>query len=90
MAVAQKRDTPGSEMEAAPVAGENPLIPNKKLCALYTAMVELRLLEEFLALKRRPKVGSAGGTRGEEGCRVSTAIDLKPGDLTSDGAAGAD
>jgi TPP-dependent pyruvate/acetoin dehydrogenase alpha subunit len=67
---------------------ENPLIPNKKLRALYTAMVELRLLEEFVAsLQKTKKTKPAARLHtapGEEACFVSTLIDLEPGDLTSD------
>jgi TPP-dependent pyruvate/acetoin dehydrogenase alpha subunit len=67
---------------------ENPLIPNKKLRALYTAMVELRLLEEFVArLQKTKKTKPAARLytgAGEEACLVSTLIDLEPGDLTSD------
>jgi TPP-dependent pyruvate/acetoin dehydrogenase alpha subunit len=67
---------------------ENPLIPNKKLRALYTAMVELRLLEEFIArLQKTQKTKPAARLHTalkEEGCFVSTLIDLEPGDLTSD------
>jgi TPP-dependent pyruvate/acetoin dehydrogenase alpha subunit len=67
---------------------ENPLIPNKKLRVLYTAMVELRLLEEFIArLQKTQKTKPAArlySGHGEEGCLVSALIDLEPGDLTSD------
>jgi acetoin:2,6-dichlorophenolindophenol oxidoreductase subunit alpha len=68
---------------------ENPLIPNKKLRALYTAMVELRLLEEFVARLQKTKKNKPPArlstAPGEEGCFVSTLIDLEPGDLTSAG-----
>lgn len=79
---APKTGTPGNQT----AAWENPLIPNKKLRALYTAMVELRMLEEFAASRAPRSRGKALHriARGEEGCRVSTALDLKPGDLTSD------
>jgi TPP-dependent pyruvate/acetoin dehydrogenase alpha subunit len=78
-----------SRAKAKPAAKwENPLIPNKKLRALYTAMVELRLLEEFVArLQRTKKTKPAARLYtgpGEEACLVSTLIDLEPGDLTSD------
>jgi TPP-dependent pyruvate/acetoin dehydrogenase alpha subunit len=65
---------------------ENPLIPNKKLRALYTAMVELRILEERIdSLQKKAKPKARLHTApGEEACRVSTLIDLEPGDLTSD------
>ncbi len=78
-----------TRVQAKPAAKwENPLIPNKKLRALYTAMVELRLLEEFIAkLQKTRKIKPAARFHtapGEEACLVSTAIDLEPGDLTSD------
>jgi TPP-dependent pyruvate/acetoin dehydrogenase alpha subunit len=76
------------DLGGEPVAWENPLIPNKKLRALYVAMVELRLLGEHFAQRKRRPVGHLEAVRGEEGCRVSTTFDLKAGDLTSDGAAG--
>lgn len=65
---------------------ENPLVPNKKLRQLYTAIVEARLLDEHIAAlykgaKARRRLDS---TRGQEACRVSTAIELKPGDLVCD------
>ena len=69
---------------------ENPLIPNKRLRELYAAMAELRLLEERIAtqqlrinLSRRLYIGP-----GEEACRVSTALSLVAGDLTSESAPG--
>jgi TPP-dependent pyruvate/acetoin dehydrogenase alpha subunit len=72
---------------------ENPLVPNKKLRQMYVAMVEARVLEEHIAglqtraknLKGRRRLDS---TRGQEACRVSTAIDLAPGDLVSDSQMG--
>jgi acetoin:2,6-dichlorophenolindophenol oxidoreductase subunit alpha len=65
---------------------ENPLVPNKKLRQMYQAMVEARVLDEHIArmqkgLKACRKLNS---TRGQEACRISTAIDLQPGDLVSD------
>jgi acetoin:2,6-dichlorophenolindophenol oxidoreductase subunit alpha len=65
---------------------ENPLVPNKKLRQMYEAMVEARTLDEHIAkmqkgLKARRRLDS---TYGQEACRVSTAIDLQPGDLVSD------
>jgi TPP-dependent pyruvate/acetoin dehydrogenase alpha subunit len=72
---------------------ENPLVPNAKLRQMYVAMAEARVLEEHVAgLQRRVK-GPKGrrrldSTRGQEACRVSTAIDLVPGDLVSDSQAG--
>jgi TPP-dependent pyruvate/acetoin dehydrogenase alpha subunit len=70
-----------TEVHAAPF--ENPLIPNKRLCALYTAMVELRLLEGFASSVAKSKLRT---TPGLEACRTSTAINLEPGDLTSESA----
>jgi TPP-dependent pyruvate/acetoin dehydrogenase alpha subunit len=69
---------------------ENPLIPNRKLRELYTAMVELRLLEEHVArLQRRAKASVRLQTGpGDEGCRVSTVLSLASGDVTSDARPG--
>jgi acetoin:2,6-dichlorophenolindophenol oxidoreductase subunit alpha len=72
---------------------ENPLVPNGKLRQMYVAMAEARALEEHVAgLQRRVK-GTKGrrrvdSIRGQEACRVSTAIDLGPGDLVSDSQVG--
>jgi TPP-dependent pyruvate/acetoin dehydrogenase alpha subunit len=65
---------------------ENPLVPNKKLLQIYTAIVEMRLLDEYAAtLHRKEKLRKRpGSVRGEEACRVSTAVELHPGDLVSD------
>jgi acetoin:2,6-dichlorophenolindophenol oxidoreductase subunit alpha len=75
---------------------ENPLVPNAKLRQMYVAMAEARALDEHVAglqkrvrslkgPKRRRRLDSI---RGQEACRVSTAIDLGPGDLVSDSQAG--
>jgi TPP-dependent pyruvate/acetoin dehydrogenase alpha subunit len=69
---------------------ENPLVPNKKLRQMYAAMAEARALDEHIArlqkgVKARQRLES---TRGQEACRVSTAIDLVPGDLVSDSQVG--
>ena len=69
---------------------ENPLVPNEKLRQMYRAMAEARVLDQYIAklqsrVKGRRRLES---TRGQEGCRVSTAIDLGPGDLVSDSQAG--
>jgi TPP-dependent pyruvate/acetoin dehydrogenase alpha subunit len=69
---------------------ENPLVPNKKLRRIYGAMAEARALDEHIAkmqkgVKPRRRIES---THGQEACRVSTAIDLQPGDLVSDSQAG--
>jgi acetoin:2,6-dichlorophenolindophenol oxidoreductase subunit alpha len=72
---------------------ENPLVPHAKLRQMYVAMAEARVLEEHVAgLQRRVK-GAKGrrrldSVRGQEACRVSTAIDLGPGDLVSDSQVG--
>jgi TPP-dependent pyruvate/acetoin dehydrogenase alpha subunit len=70
---------------------ENPLVPNRKLRQMYVAMVEARVLDEHFV--ERKAVDKAWrwfqSTRGEEACRVSTAIDLQPGDLVSDSQPGA-
>ncbi|MDQ2835728.1 MAG: thiamine pyrophosphate-dependent enzyme [Acidobacteriota bacterium] len=61
-------------------------MPHQKLRQIYVAMVEARLLDEHIkGLKgaKRPRA-----TRGEEACRVSTAIDLGSGDAVSDSHAG--
>ncbi len=69
---------------------ENPLINNKKLRQLYLAMVEARILDEYIArLQRGVKAGRLlEPTTGQEACRVSTAIELGPGDLVSDAQQG--
>ena len=56
-------------------AFESPLISHARMRAMYRALVEVR----GLATARKDK-----GFRGVEACWVATAIDLKPGDLTSD------
>ncbi len=72
---------------------ENPLVPNAKLRQMYVAMAEARVLDEHIvALQKNAKAGRArrrlGSIRGQEACRVSTAIDLQPGDLVSDSQVG--
>jgi TPP-dependent pyruvate/acetoin dehydrogenase alpha subunit len=69
---------------------ENPLVPNEKLRQMYRAMAEARVLDEHIAkLQRRVKGRQRQESiRGQEACRVSTAIDLGPGDLVSDSQAG--
>jgi len=65
---------------------ENPLVPNKKLQQMFVAMAEMRVLDEHIAMLQRKVKERArlDSTRGEEACRVSTAIELGPGDLVSD------
>jgi TPP-dependent pyruvate/acetoin dehydrogenase alpha subunit len=72
---------------------ENPLVPNGKLRQMYVAMAEARVLEEHVAGLQRRLKGAKGrrkvdSIRGQEACRVSTAIDLGPGDLVSDSQIG--
>ena len=66
---------------------ENPLIPNKRLRQIYTSMAELRLFEEHIADRGRRRKATIRPT-GEEACRVSTALSLLAGDLTSDPSTG--
>jgi TPP-dependent pyruvate/acetoin dehydrogenase alpha subunit len=63
---------------------------------MYLAMAEARVLDEHVAGSRK-RVKSAkdakgrkrlDSIRGQEACRVSTAIDLGPGDLVSDSQVG--
>jgi TPP-dependent pyruvate/acetoin dehydrogenase alpha subunit len=81
---------PRAQAELNSTPFENPLTPNKKLRALYTAMVELRLLEACIAgMQKKARPAARLHTApGEEACRVSTLIDLEPGDLTSDAYSG--
>ncbi|MCU1252922.1 MAG: hypothetical protein JWQ49_5951 [Edaphobacter sp.] len=81
---------------------ENPLVPNAKLRQMFVAMAEARVLDEHVAGGQRRAKGSNGAKRikgikgrrrldsirGQEACRVSTAIDLGPGDLVSDSQVG--
>src|SRR5437763_4739568 len=81
---------------------ENPLVPNAKLKQMYVAMAEARVLDEHVAGSAKRGKGANGrrgakgskslrelfSIRGQEACRVSTAIDLGPGDLVSDSQAG--
>ncbi len=69
---------------------ENPLVPNQKLRRMYVAMVEARVLDEYLATRKTLDKAQRKlyATKGEEACRVSTAIDLGPADLVSDCKAG--
>jgi TPP-dependent pyruvate/acetoin dehydrogenase alpha subunit len=76
---------------------ENPLVPNAKLRQMYVWMAETRVLDEHVArLQKRAKGKNGRGSlnsrldsiRGQEACRVSTAMDLGPGDLVSDSQVG--
>jgi TPP-dependent pyruvate/acetoin dehydrogenase alpha subunit len=69
---------------------ENPLVPNKKLLQMYGVMADARALDEHITglqkkVKARRRIAS---TRGQEACRVSTSLDLLPGDLVSDSQPG--
>ena len=79
-----------AKIPAVEVPWENPLIPNKRLRELYTAMAELRLLEEHVAtLQRHVKpAASLQFNPGEAAIRVSSALSLLAGDVTSDPAPG--
>jgi TPP-dependent pyruvate/acetoin dehydrogenase alpha subunit len=57
---------------------------------MYLAMVEARILDEHIAkVQRRTKTRQKlDSTHGQEACRVSTGIELEPGDLVSDSQAG--
>ena len=78
----RRKGTGASKAES----GENPLIPHKKLRQVYTAMVEARLLESHITRhQRRLKAAQrVDSTLGQEACRVSTALELKAGDLVSE------
>src|ERR1700750_587844 len=76
---------------------ENPLVPNAKLRQMYVWMAETRVLDEHVSrLQKRAKGKNGRGSlnsrldsiRGQEACRVSTAMDLGPGDLVSDSQVG--
>jgi acetoin:2,6-dichlorophenolindophenol oxidoreductase subunit alpha len=67
---------------------ENPLVNNKKLRQMYLAMIEARMLDEHIAKLQRKAKTRINSTRGQEACRVSTAIELVEGDLVSDSQAG--
>jgi hypothetical protein len=59
-------------------AFESPLISHARMRALFRGLLEVR----GIAARRKLR-----GFRGVEACWVATAIDLKEGDLTSDGGA---
>ncbi len=68
--------------EAARV--ENPMMPDETLRRMYTAMVQMRLLEEHMAKGALKKSGGGNRIRGEEAARASTTLSLGMGDLLSD------
>jgi TPP-dependent pyruvate/acetoin dehydrogenase alpha subunit len=69
---------------------ENPLVPNKKLLQMYGVMADARALDEHIQRLQKGVTGRRrlDSTRGQEACRVSTALELLPGDLVSDSQAG--
>ena len=74
----------GKSAKAA-VRYENPLMPDERLRQMYTAMAQVRMLEESLAGKRGGKQdGELAVIRGEEAARAATALSLGAGDLLSD------
>lgn len=65
--------------------GENPLVPNAKLRAMYVAMVEARDIEETF----RKRLSTSGrrrlaSIRGQEAVRASAALQLESDDLVVD------
>lgn len=65
---------------------ENPLMPDERLRQMYTAMAQMRMLEEYLSGHggRKEAKGAGLKIRGEEAARASTALSLGAGDLLSD------
>lgn len=65
---------------------ENPLMPDERLRQMYTAMVQVRLLEENLEARARRAKGKRKVLRifGEEAARAASALSLEAGDLLSD------
>jgi TPP-dependent pyruvate/acetoin dehydrogenase alpha subunit len=68
------------------VPGENPLVPNAKLKAMYIAMLEARTLEEAIQkrLRSRGQKRRAASIRNQEAVRASTVFQLEADDLISD------
>ncbi|MBS1798998.1 MAG: hypothetical protein JSS95_04150 [Acidobacteria bacterium] len=66
--------------------GENPLVPNAKLRAMYVAMVEARVLEEALQKRARARGQRRriASIRGQEAVRASTVLQLGADDLIGD------
>ena len=75
-----------SERGAKAVRFENPLMPDERLRQMYTAMVQVQMLEAHLGGRGGGAKGSGKGEtlRGEEAARVSTTLSLGSGDLISD------
>jgi TPP-dependent pyruvate/acetoin dehydrogenase alpha subunit len=73
------------------VPGENPLVPNAKLKAMYVAMLEARTLEDAVQKRVRSKGQRrrAASIRNQEAVRASTVFQLEADDLISDTEASA-
>ena len=67
---------------------ENPLVPNKRLREIYATMAEVRALDDFAARVAAKSKVRLHSTRGEEACRVSTAIGLSEGDIVCESHSG--
>ena len=76
----------GHGKEQAGERFENPLMPDERLRQMYTAMVQVRMIEEHLLAKgsRARGQGEIATIRGEEAARAGTALSLEVGDLLSD------
>lgn len=66
-------------------AGENPLVPNATLRALYATMLEARRLEEAVAARTKGARKKPASIRGQEAVRASSILQLGDDDLVSDG-----
>ena len=71
------------QVEVKPVRFENPLMPDERLRQMYTAMLQMRMLEEHLTAGKKMKKDVS--VRREEAARASTALSLGAGDVISDG-----
>ena len=87
-----KSSEAGAKTSGAPVAWENPLIPNARLRQIYLSMAQARAVEKAQpAAQRAHTVGpnaTVTGTHGLEAALVSASFDLGPGDLISDALTG--
>jgi TPP-dependent pyruvate/acetoin dehydrogenase alpha subunit len=70
-------------------AGENPLVPNAKLRALYVTMLEARMLEEAAVRLSKGARRRPASIRGQEAVRASSILQLGADDLVSDAYASA-
>ena len=86
-----REKTPKMALKAKGEPGENPLVPNAKLRAMYVAMLEARVLEETLQKRpgTRAKRRRIASIRGQEAVRASTALQLESDDLIVDANASA-